>query len=233
MWRLRTGSFGFYVDGPARVLSAAGRSLSPGALRSPGNRATTLGLAVVVGIPVLLWLADRASSSDLATRTGLAEGRTVTEAASLEGSLERYYRRREAGRWEGALSGREVAVTLTVTGYTSRAEETDDTPYVTAANTTTRQGVIALSRDLLRRYTPEAPFTFGDVIHISGVGDFVVEDSMNSRWERRADIWFENLAQARAFGRRTLVVTGPYGLADGQELGRPTFLASAQGGASP
>jgi hypothetical protein len=70
------------------------------------------------------------------------------------------------------------------------------------------------------------------VIHISGVGDFVVEDSMNSRWERRADIWFENLAAARSFGRRTLVVTGPYGLADGQRLKHPTFLASADGGAS-
>lgn len=231
MWRLRTGSFGFYVDGPTRALSALGRSLS--GPRQPGrNRAAVLAVAAMAGVPALLWLADRASSSDIATRTGLAEGRTVAEAASLQGSLDRYYKRREAGKWDGSISGREVAITVTVTGYTSRPEETDDTPFVTAANTQTRPGVIALSRDLLRRYTPDAPFTFGDVIHISGVGDFVVEDSMNPRWKNRADIWFESLSQARAFGSRKLVVTGPYGLPEGQELGRPTFLASAEGGAS-
>jgi len=234
MWRLRTGSFGFYVDGPARALSAVGRSLSPaGTYRPRAGRAGVITLAVLAGVPALMWLADRASTSTLAASTGLTEGRPVAEVASLQGSLERYYRRREAGKWDGSLSGREVAVSVTVTGYTSRPEETDDSPFVTAANTQTRPGVIALSRDLLRRYTPDAPFTFGDVIHISGVGDFVVEDSMNPRWKSRADIWFESLSQARAFGSRKLVVTGPYGLAEGQQLSRPTFLASAQGGASP
>jgi 3D (Asp-Asp-Asp) domain-containing protein len=232
LWRIRTGSFGFYVDGPARALSAASRSLAPAARRARRNRAVVLTAAVAFGVPLLLWTTDRASSSRIAARTGLVEGRTVAEVASLDASLQRYYRQREAGKWDGVLSGREVAVTLTVTGYTSRPEETDDSPTVTAANTQTRPGVIALSRDLLRRYTPDAPFAFGDVIHISGVGDFVVEDSMHSRWRQRADIWFESLDQARSFGRRTLVVTGPYGLADGQELDRPTFLASAEGGAS-
>lgn len=232
LWRLRTGAFGFYVDGPVRALSAATRTISPGPGRPRTGRTAVLVLLVALGVPGFMRLADRANSSGVAVRSGLVEGRAVAEVASLQGSLERYYRQREAGEWQGALSGREVAVTVTVTGYTSRPEETDDTPFITAANTQTRPGVIALSRDLLRRYTPDAPFTFGDVIHISGVGDFVVEDSMNSRWEKRADIWFEKLDHARAFGRRTLVITGPYGLADGQELDRPTFLASAKGGAS-
>jgi 3D (Asp-Asp-Asp) domain-containing protein len=227
LWRLRTGSFGIYFEGPRRILSAAGRAMVPGVHRTPGTRTVAIGLAFAVGLPVALWLADSVSSSGLASRTGLAEGRPVAEVTSLEGSLERYYRQRESGR-----GGREVAVTVTVTGYTSREQETDSTPFITAANTQTRPGVIALSRDLLRRYTPDAPFTFGDVIHISGVGDFVVEDSMHSRWERRADIWFHDLAAARTFGRRSLIITGPYGLADGQKLKHPTFLASADGGAS-
>jgi 3D (Asp-Asp-Asp) domain-containing protein len=232
LWQLRTGAFGFYVDGPARVLTAAGRSVAGGPLRKPRQRTVALAAAILLGLPAALWLADSASSSRIAARTGLVEGRTVAEVASLEGSLQRYYRHREAGVWEGAVSGREVTVSLTVTGYTSREQETDDTPFITAANTRTRPGVIALSRDLLRRYTPDAPFAFGDVIHISGVGDFIVEDSMHGRWERRADIWFESLDAARAFGRRTLVITGPYGLGAGQKLDRPTFLASADGGAS-
>ena len=232
LWQIRTGAFSFYVEGPARMVSAVGRSLTPGTRRAPRGKSLAVMASLVLGLPAALWLADSATSSRIAARTGLVEGRMVAEVASLEGSLERYYRQREAGKWDGAVSGREVAVSVTVTGYTSRAIETDDTPFITAANTRTRPGVIALSRDLLRRYTPDAPFRFGDIIHISGVGDFVVEDSMNSRWERRADIWFESLDAARAFGRRTMVVTGPYGLADGQKLNHPTFLASADGGAS-
>lgn len=232
LWRMRTGAFGFYVEGPARIVSAAGRSLAPGARRPLRAKSVAAIAAVVLGLPVVLWLADSASTSRIVARSGLVEGRTVAEVASLEGSLERYYRHREAGEWDDAENGRGIALSVTVTGYTSREEETDDTPFITAANTRTRPGVIALSRDLLRRYTPDAPFKFGDIIHIAGVGDFVVEDSMNRRWERRADIWFESLDAARAFGRRTLVVSGPYGLADGQELNRPTFLASADGGAS-
>ncbi|HEX5131200.1 MAG TPA: hypothetical protein VFX92_01805 [Candidatus Krumholzibacteria bacterium] len=225
LWRLRTGAFGFYVDGPARLVSAAGHSVAPAARRASAGRR----VAAMAAVPAVLWLAQSISSSPVAGRTGLVEGRPVGEVASLDGSLERYYRSRETG---GDQSSREVAIKVVVTGYTSREQETDDTPFITAANTRTRPGVVALSRDLLRQYTPGAPFSFGDVIHISGLGDFVVEDSMASRWERRADIWFEDLDAARNFGRKTLVATGPYGLAEGQELHHPTFLASADGGAS-
>jgi 3D (Asp-Asp-Asp) domain-containing protein len=232
-WRLRTGGFAFYAGGPDRVLGAAGRSLAPKLGRRPRGRALAIGVAFLIGLPALLWLADGIGSSRLATRTGIIEGRPVGEVASLEGSLERYYRQREAGHWDGAATGREVSVPVVITGYTSRPSETDDTPFVTAANTRTRPGVVALSRDLLRRYTPGAPFEFGDVIHVSGVGDFIVEDSMASRWERRADIWFENLADARAFGRRRTILTGPYGLSDGQTLTHRIYVAAAATGASP
>lgn len=157
----------------------------------------------------------------------LADGRPAEEVASLRGPLERYYKNREEGR-----SAREVAVTVSVSAYTSRECETDDTPFITAANTSTRPGVLALSRDLLKRYTPGAPFDFGDIVHIKGLGDFVVEDSMNGRWRNRADIWFESVDDARAFGRRGAVLTGPYGLASGQKLKRSIDVASAKPGAS-
>jgi 3D (Asp-Asp-Asp) domain-containing protein len=224
LWRLRRGAFGFYVDTPARLAGSAGRSVAPAARRAAG-RTAAIGAVLLLGLPGVMWLAESASSSRIASRTGIVEGHPVNEAASLQGSLDRYYRDREAG----VNNIRELAVNVTVTGYTSRPEETDDTPFITASNTRTRPGVIALSRDLLKRYTPGAPFDFGDVIHIKGVGDFIVEDSMARRWQKRADIWFEDLDAARASGRRTLVVTGPYGLAEGQKLNRPTFLASAEG----
>ena len=191
-------------------------------LRPRGGALRGTALLFVI-LPLALWITDgtRWLAGDL------ADGRPAEEVASLRGSLERYYRDREQGR-----SARELAVTVSVSAYTSRACETDATPFITAANTSTRPGVVALSRDLLKRYTPGAPFDFGDIVHIKGMGDFVVEDSMASRWRKRADIWFESVADARDFGRRSAVMTGPYGLASGQKLQRSLDVASVKTGAS-
>jgi 3D (Asp-Asp-Asp) domain-containing protein len=182
---------------------------------------------VLVVLPTALWITEGTRSLQLRLASDLVDV-SADEASSLRGPLARYYRDREEGR----SAGREVAVAVSVSAYTSRECETDATPFITAANTSTRPGVVALSRDLLKRYTPGAPFDFGDVVHISGFGDFVVEDSMHSRWERRADIWFASLDQAREFGRRSAVVTGPYGLTNGQKLLRTLDVASVNTGAS-
>jgi 3D (Asp-Asp-Asp) domain-containing protein len=94
-----------------------------------------------------------------------------------------------------------------ITGYSSTVEETDSTPFLTASMTSVRPGIIALSRDLIRRYNPSAPFRFGDRVHVEGIGVFTVEDTMNERWERRADIWFPSAEEARRWGRRTLAIS--------------------------
>jgi 3D (Asp-Asp-Asp) domain-containing protein len=107
------------------------------------------------------------------------------------------------------VSGDRLWMRLLATGYSSRVEETDDTPFITASNTRTRPGVVALSRDILKRYNGQAPFTFGDAIHISGIGDFLVEDSMNPRWRKRLDIWFPSREAAANFGIRRVTVTLP------------------------
>lgn len=92
---------------------------------------------------------------------------------------------------------------VTVTGYSSEPRQTDSTPFITASNTQVRPGVIALSRDLLRRYTPGAPFAFGDSVLVAGK-TYVVEDSMNRRWTLRADVWFPSRTEAMRFGRQEL-----------------------------
>lgn len=97
---------------------------------------------------------------------------------------------------------------ILVTAYSSRIEETDDTPRVTASNTLPAPGTIALSRDLLRTFTPGAPFDFGEKVLIPGVGVFEVRDTMHPRWSEKADIWLETVDQARTWGRRTVFVTG-------------------------
>jgi 3D (Asp-Asp-Asp) domain-containing protein len=96
---------------------------------------------------------------------------------------------------------------IEVTAYTSCRSETDSTPDLTASNTTPRPGTIALSRDLLRTFTPGAPFDFGDKLLIPGVGVFEAHDTMHPRWNGKADIWFTSQEKARAWGRRTVFVT--------------------------
>jgi 3D (Asp-Asp-Asp) domain-containing protein len=93
-----------------------------------------------------------------------------------------------------------TVVKVIATGYSSSIFETDSTPFTTASNTRTRMGILALSRDLLKRYTPTAPFDFGDRVHVPGLGEFIVEDSMNSRWNNRIDVWFPSRLEAVRFG---------------------------------
>ena len=85
--------------------------------------------------------------------------------------------------------GKEVVI---ITAYTSRPEETDDTPFITASNTRVRPGIIATNM-----------FPFGTRIRIPSLyGDkiFVVEDRMNARKNYQIDIWFSDTQVARDFG---------------------------------
>lgn len=98
-------------------------------------------------------------------------------------------------------------VRVEVTAYTSQVHETDETPMVTASNTITSPGTAALSRDLLRSFTPGAPFEYGDKILIPGVGIYRVEDTMNGRWRRKIDLWFPTTSEARRWGHQAAYVT--------------------------
>jgi 3D (Asp-Asp-Asp) domain-containing protein len=225
-WQMRSGALGFYVEGAHRAMEAVARTTPRSTTLRPRGRTNRLLVTSVFAVPALLLGAESARNARNGSLLPDA-GMQVTEVASLRGSLDRYY----GGRHDESLNGREIAVSVIVSGYTSRPEETDDTPFETASLTTTRRGVLALSRDLVRRYTPGAPFEFGDVVHIHGIGDFVVEDVMNLRYERHADIWFESLDEAREFGRRRAVLTGPYGPVD--DLRRVAEVASGRSRAAP
>jgi 3D (Asp-Asp-Asp) domain-containing protein len=223
-WQIRSGSMGFYIQSGLRALEALARTTPRTTTLRPKARGSRLLVLSLVAVPVVLLASEYAREARNGSLLPDA-GVTVSEAASLRGSLDRYY------RGDDQLNGREIAVSVTVSGYTSRACETDSTPNITAAMTSTRRGVIALSRDLVRRYTPGAPFEFGDVVHLNGIGDFVVEDVMAERWSRRADIWFESVPEARHFGRRHAMLSGPYGPVD--DLRRVAEMASGRGKASP
>lgn len=91
---------------------------------------------------------------------------------------------------------------VTITAYASEVQHTDDEPFITATGRTVRPGIIAVSRDLLRTFTPGAPFDYGDRVRLSRLGEFIVDDTMNSRWTKRVDIWVPTLEEARQFGLR-------------------------------
>lgn len=80
-----------------------------------------------------------------------------------------------------------------VTGYSSTTFETDDDPYITAAGTQVREGIVA--NNLLPIGTKiKIPELYGDEI-------FVVEDRMH--WKKghyHVDIWFPSYWQAKNFG---------------------------------
>ena len=82
--------------------------------------------------------------------------------------------------------------TVWVTAYSSTPEETDDTPFITAANTPVRDGVIA-ANFLPFGTKVKIPSLFGDKI-------FVVEDRMHPRKTNNVDIWMSTKDEALQFG---------------------------------
>jgi 3D (Asp-Asp-Asp) domain-containing protein len=103
---------------------------------------------------------------------------------------------------------------LTMTAYTSRVQETDATPFITATGRRVRWGTVAASRDLLAAGLP-----YGTKLRVvalepdprrCGGGTLpevlVVEDTLHPRKRRQLDVWMDDLAAARRFGRCAAVV---------------------------
>lgn len=86
-------------------------------------------------------------------------------------------------------------ILVVVTGYSSSPLETDETPYITAANTQVRDGIIA--SNLLPFGTKVMlPDLYGNKL-------FVVEDRMNSKkGNYQIDIWFPSRLEALDFGAK-------------------------------
>jgi 3D (Asp-Asp-Asp) domain-containing protein len=156
-----------------------------------GHLLTLLGLIGLVGLeawaPSPIPLVQREGAiSEVDRETPLYCVRTIADPATL-------FHPRSVFR-----------VSITVTGYSSTPDQTDASPLMTAMNTTVHPGILALSRDLLREFTPGAPFRFGDIVELEGVGVFTVEDTMNPRFTKRADIWFGSREAAQRWGLRTI-----------------------------
>ncbi len=83
-------------------------------------------------------------------------------------------------------------VRAVITAYSSREEETDETPFITAAGTKVRPGVVAANWLPLGAKI-RIPALFGDQV-------FTVEDRMHVRMNDKVDVWFSTTDEALRFG---------------------------------
>lgn len=75
---------------------------------------------------------------------------------------------------------------ITITSYNNHTEQTDDTPNLTATSRPVRENMIAVSPDLLTK----GLIKYGDLVYIDCMEQwYVVEDTMNKRFERRIDVF--------------------------------------------
>lgn len=100
-----------------------------------------------------------------------------------------------------AYSGKKVVVT----GYTSRVEETDSSPCISADG-----------RDICKRHAEGQrlcagnDYKLGSTVHIEGIGECKIVDRLNARYNGtgRIDLYFGmDLSSARKHGSKRLVVT--------------------------
>ncbi len=88
-----------------------------------------------------------------------------------------------------------IIIKTIITAYSSSLDETDDTPFITASGSYTRDGIVAAN------FLP-----FGTRIRIPkffGPKIFMVEDRLRSDYNDRIDIWFSTKEGALEFGQKT------------------------------
>lgn len=102
----------------------------------------------------------------------------------------------------GGGDGNNMGAVREVTAYTSRPEETDETPCIGADGT-----------DICERYAQgelicaSNAFALGTKITVDHYGTCTVADRMNRRFTNRVDVYFgTDLNRAIAFGRQNLYV---------------------------
>jgi 3D (Asp-Asp-Asp) domain-containing protein len=90
-------------------------------------------------------------------------------------------------------------IKVVVTAYSSTPAQTDDNPYITAAGTWVREGIVA--NNMLPFGTKiRIPEIYGDKV-------FIVEDRMH--WKKgyyHVDIWFASYGEAKDFGAKTTFI---------------------------
>jgi 3D (Asp-Asp-Asp) domain-containing protein len=106
---------------------------------------------------------------------------------------------RNGARQEKQIEKLLKKINVTLTAYNATKAQCDDTPFTTASSIRVREGIVALSRDLEKRYN----LKFGDLIYIEGIGLFEFQDRMHRRWKNKVDIFMWSRQRAIQFGKQS------------------------------
>ena len=91
---------------------------------------------------------------------------------------------------------------ITITSYNNHTEQTDDSPNITSTNRPVRENMVAVSPDLLSK----GLIKYGDLVYIDCIEQwYVVEDTMNKRFERRMDIFLFNKQESLKINKKCSV----------------------------
>ena len=93
-------------------------------------------------------------------------------------------------------------IPVTVTAYSPRICETDDSPTITASNKKVKEGYVALSRDIEKKYR----LKFGDKVYLEGYGEYQFEDRMHRRKRKQVDIFMHSTKEALKHGRKKSIL---------------------------
>ncbi|MCF7804603.1 MAG: hypothetical protein K9N46_10350 [Candidatus Marinimicrobia bacterium] len=104
---------------------------------------------------------------------------------------------------------------IVATAYNSFTWQTNDDPFTTSSGEQVQDGTLALSRDLIQAesdlmhrmgFNPTGAYAYGDTVFVVYVKPMVVHDTMNKRFQHRADIWLEDYGTAREWGKRKVFI---------------------------
>lgn len=88
---------------------------------------------------------------------------------------------------------------VTITSYNNHANQTDNTPNITSTNRLVRENMVAISHDFLNK----GLIKYGDLIYIDCMKQwYVVEDVMNSKFEKRLDIFLFNKTESLKINKK-------------------------------
>ncbi|MBS1271554.1 MAG: hypothetical protein MAGBODY4_00686 [Candidatus Marinimicrobia bacterium] len=102
---------------------------------------------------------------------------------------------------------------IVATAYNSFTWQTNNDPFTTSSGKKVQDGTLALSRDMIQAesdlmhrmgFNPTGAYAYGDTVYVVYVKPMVVHDTMNRRYQNRADIWLEDYKTALQWGRRNV-----------------------------
>jgi len=99
------------------------------------------------------------------------------------------------------------SLNVIATAYTNSADETDDTPNITATGKTVSPKYIACSKDIIKQWGYGTKVILAAKTSNGGLvsfGEYEIQDTMNERYTNACDVFMWDKEDALLFGRREM-----------------------------